>query len=61
MPQRSYLPWNVESDLELRELAAKGLNLRRLALRLRRSESSIKKRVYTLEIQVKAAPRFRFR
>jgi len=43
----------------LKELAEQGVYLRNIALRLKRSESSIKKRARELGVKVKLTPRYR--
>lgn len=53
--------WTAEDDVTLREWAAKGIHVRAVALKLRRSESSIKKRASILGIKIQKAPRSRFR
>jgi hypothetical protein len=53
--------WTPEDEARLREMATAGLFLRNIALRLRRSESSIKKRAHDLGIKLKKPPRHRFR
>jgi hypothetical protein len=53
--------WTLEDEARLRGMATEGLFLRNIALRLKRSESSIKKRVHDLGITLKKPPRHRFR
>jgi hypothetical protein len=60
LKRKSYV-WNAEQVAQLRELAAKGIHVRAIALKLRRSESSIKKRAHDLGIRVQSVPRPRFR
>jgi hypothetical protein len=61
MLKRASYAWTSEDEAKLRELADKGVYLRNIALKLRRSESSIKKRAHDLQIKVQARPRARFR
>ena len=57
MPKQASHRWTVEDETALRDLVEKGFYLRRLALRLGRSESSIKMRARALNIVVKPTPR----
>jgi hypothetical protein len=59
--KRASYAWTREDEARLQELAGQGLHLRRIALRLRRSESSVKKRARALGISVPKTPRGRFR
>jgi len=61
MPKRASHKWTTEDEVELRELVEKGFYLRRIALRLRRSESSIKVRAHILHIKIKPTPRYRMK
>jgi hypothetical protein len=61
MMKRASYAWTPEDEAKLRELADKCIYLRNIALKLRRSESSIKKRAHDLQIKVQARPRARFR
>ena len=61
MLKRASYAWTPEDEAKLRELADKGIYLRNIALKLRRSESSIKKRAHDLQIKLQARPRPRFR
>jgi len=61
MQKRASHKWTPEDELALRELAEKGFHLRRIALRLRRSESSIKVRAHILHIKIKPTPRYRMK
>jgi hypothetical protein len=61
MLKRASYAWTPEDEAKLRELAGKGIHLRNIALKLRRSESSIKKRARDLQIKVQTTPRSRFR
>jgi hypothetical protein len=61
MLKRSTYAWSAEDEAKLRELASTGLYLRRIALRLKRSESSIKKRARELGVTVLKTPRSSFR
>jgi len=54
-------PWTPEDEAALKEMAEKGVYMRRIALRLRRSESSIKKRAVQLGVRVPPTPRPRLR
>jgi hypothetical protein len=49
--------WTPDEEEKLRGLANKGMHYRAVALRMRRSESSIKKRANELGIKVVAPPR----
>jgi len=60
MLKRSNYAWTPEDEAKLKELAGQGVYLRNIALRLKRSESSIKKRSRELGIEVKRTPRSRF-
>jgi hypothetical protein len=53
--------WTSEDEVKLREMAAKGVYLRNIAIRLRRSESSIKKRAFDLGLSLRRTPRSHFR
>ena len=57
--RKSYV-WTLEDELALRQLAEKGMHLRAVALRLRRSESSVKKRARNLGVSLKLNPRGNF-
>jgi DNA-binding NarL/FixJ family response regulator len=59
MLKRLVYAWTPQDEAKLKELAEQGKHLRTIALRLKRSESSIKKRAHDLGIQVKANPRYR--
>ena len=61
MPQMTNERWSSADEATLRELVGKGFNLRKLALRLRRSECSVKKRAFLLDIKVAPPRRSRFR
>jgi DNA-binding NarL/FixJ family response regulator len=61
MLKRASYAWTPEDEAKLRELASNGVYLRNIALKLRRSESSIKKRARDLQIKVQTTPRSRFR
>lgn len=49
--------WTPEEEATLREMAGQGVYMRRIALRLRRTESSIKKRAVQLGVKVMKTPR----
>jgi len=53
--------WTLRDEAELREMASRGVYLRKIALRLRRSESSVKKRALRLGVKVAKTPRASFR
>jgi len=53
--------WTPDDEAALKQLAGQGMHLRAIALRLKRSESSIKKRAHELGVPVKRPPRSRFR
>jgi hypothetical protein len=57
MLKRFSYAWTPEDEAKLRELAEKGVYRRNIALRLRRSESSVKKRARDLGLTVKTTPR----
>jgi hypothetical protein len=59
MPKRSSQRWTADDETALRDLVEKGFYLRRISLRLRRSESSIQMRARDLNIKVKPTPRYR--
>jgi DNA-binding NarL/FixJ family response regulator len=61
MLKRASYAWTPEDEATLRELVDKGIYLRNIALKLRRSESSIKKRAQHLQIKLPARPRSSFR
>lgn len=61
MLTRAKYAWTSEDEAILQQLAEKGLHLRAIAFRLKRSESSIKKRAHELGVEVKRPPRSRFR
>ena len=54
-------PWTAEDDLQLRQLAGSGVHLRAIALKLRRTESSVKARARKIGVSVKPPPRGQFR
>jgi hypothetical protein len=53
--------WSPEDEATLREMAGQGVYMRRIALRLRRTENSIKKRAIQLGVKVTKTPRSTFR
>jgi DNA-binding NarL/FixJ family response regulator len=53
--------WTDEDEAKLRALAADGVHLRTIALRLRRSESNVKTYARKLGITIKQRQRHRFR
>lgn len=57
MPTMSNQRWDAAAEASLRALAGQGFYLRKLALRLRRSESSIKKRARLLDVPIPPGPR----
>jgi hypothetical protein len=59
--RRANWSWTADDETKLRELADKGVHLRAIALRLRRSESSIRKRAHELKIAVRRPPKGSFR
>jgi hypothetical protein len=61
MLRRANSVWTREDEAKLKELAGQGMYLRRIALRLKRSESSIKKRARELGVGVPKTPRSNFR
>jgi DNA-binding NarL/FixJ family response regulator len=61
MLKRKSYAWTPEDELSLKQLAEKGVHIRAIALRLRRSESSIKKRARELGVKAKLNPRGNFR
>lgn len=50
-------PWTSEDEATLKEMAGKGIYMRKIALRLRRSENSVKKRAALLDVRVSRNPR----
>jgi DNA-binding NarL/FixJ family response regulator len=61
MLKRLNYAWTREEEATLKELATQGVYLRSIAFRLKRSESSIKKRARDLSIKVQITPRTPFR
>ena len=61
MLKRKSYAWTEEDEAKLKELAGQGIYLRNIALKLKRSESSIKKRSRELGIKVQLTPRTPFR
>jgi DNA-binding NarL/FixJ family response regulator len=61
MLKRLVYAWTPEDEAELKELAEQGVYVRNIAIRLKRSESSIKKRARELGIKVRITPRTPFR
>jgi hypothetical protein len=59
MLRRGNYAWTAKDEAELKALAGRGVYLRNIALRLRRSESSIKKKANDLGLKVQRTPRFR--
>ena len=57
MLKRLVYAWTPEDEAKLRELTEQGLHLRAIALRLKRSESSIKKRSKEIGVKLKPNPR----
>ncbi len=60
MLKRLVYAWTPEDEAKLKELAQKGVYLRHIAIKLKRSESSIKKRARDLGVTIPRMPRFRF-
>ncbi len=60
MLKRLVYAWTPEDEGKLKQLAERGVYLRNIALRLKRSESSIKKRARELGVKVSITPRGRF-
>jgi hypothetical protein len=60
LKRQSYV-WTPQDENSLKEMAARGVHLHRIALRLKRSESSIKKRARGLGLVVTSNPRSNFR
>jgi hypothetical protein len=58
--KRASYAWTPQDEARLRDMAQKGVYLRSIALRLRRSESSIKKRARGLGIKLSKPPRSHF-
>jgi hypothetical protein len=52
--------WTTDDEAKLRALAARGLHARAIALRLRRSASSIRKRAHDLGVKIQSRRRRRF-
>jgi DNA-binding NarL/FixJ family response regulator len=61
MLKRLVYAWTPEDQAKLKELAEQGVYVRNIAIRLKRSESSIKKRARELGIKVRITPRTPFR
>jgi DNA-binding NarL/FixJ family response regulator len=61
MLTRLNFAWTPQEEATLKALAEQGMCLRSIAFRLKRSESSIKKRARDLGINVKVTPRTPFR
>lgn len=61
MLNRATYAWTAEDEATLREMAAKGAYGRKIALRLRRSLSSVKKRATLLNVKLAQQPRSTFR
>lgn len=59
MLRRKNYAWTPDDDVKLREMAANGLYIRNIALKLKRSESSVKKHGYDLGLNLKTGPRLR--
>lgn len=57
MLKRLIYAWTSEDEAKLQDLAGKGVYLRNIAIRLKRSESSIKKRARELGLKVNITPR----
>jgi hypothetical protein len=57
MLKRLSYVWTAEDEAKLRDLVERGVYMRNIALRLRRSESSIKKRAHDLGLKVRKTPR----
>lgn len=52
--------WTVEEEMVLREMASQGKSRRQIALRLRRSESGVKKRAVALGLKLDRVKRLPF-
>jgi hypothetical protein len=61
MMKRMSYAWTAQEEARLCDLAEQGVHLRSIAIRLRRSESSIKKRALDRGLKLKKPPRTRFR
>ena len=59
MLKRTSYAWTSDDEDRLKQLAAQGVYLRNIALRLRRSESSIKTRAHSLGLKLRRTPRIR--
>jgi hypothetical protein len=59
--KRHSAKWTAHEEAKLRELANAGAHVRSVAVKLRRSESSIKNRARALGVVVKPPPRASFR
>jgi len=57
--RRANYTWTAEDEVKLKDMAQSGMYLRNIAIRLRRSESSVKKRAHDLGVTIKQRPRFR--
>ena len=58
MLKRLVYAWTPEDEAKLKELAQKGVYLRHIAIKLKRSESSIKKRAREIGVALKSNPRY---
>jgi hypothetical protein len=56
MLRRANYAWICEDEAALKQLSEKGMHLRAIALRPKRSESSIKKRSHKIGVKVKKTP-----
>jgi len=61
MRTRKNWAWTPEDEAKLRDCANKGVHLRSIALKLRRSESSVKTHARALNLKVRPPPRSRMR
>lgn len=61
MLKRKTYAWTEEDEAKLAQMAEQGIPVRNVALRLKRSESSIKKRAQELQVKFTAPRRKRFR
>lgn len=59
MLKRAQYAWTPEDEAKLQQMVEQGVFLRNIAVRLKRSESSVKKRAYDLGLTLRRMPRFR--
>ena len=60
MLRRASYAWTAQDEAKLKAMVEAGAFLRNIAIRLRRSESSVSKHARELGVKVKRRPRFHF-